>query len=122
MYKIIEKSLEVPFWVIEIPEGGLFIESLNDIHGSYENKPPIYEKFIGENKRIRIDHVLNNGLMYSYQAFQLIVLHASTTYTNYTSYIKENFITHKNPLSLSNEKVIECFSFIACKSMIVSNK
>ena len=33
--------------------------------GHYENKPPMYEKFIDDNKCIRTNGVLGNGLMVS---------------------------------------------------------
>ena len=54
------------------------------------------------------NNLIENGLMYSYKSFQTDVIKASTTYTNQImNQIGISYI--KNPLSLSNEKVIEYF-------------
>ena len=52
--------------VLSLPRGGLFIGNLNDVRGSVEIKPPIYERFAEINKCIRSNGMLENGLVYLY--------------------------------------------------------
>ena len=70
----------------------------------YEINPFVYEKFIEKNICIRTNGTLNNGLVYLYSTFQFNVINVSTSYTTYSSRIKEGFITYKIHFHFSMRK------------------
>jgi hypothetical protein len=53
--------------------------------GHYEIKSLIYEMFMEKKRCKHKNGMIENELMYLYQAFQSNVMNASTTYINYTS-------------------------------------
>ena len=85
--------------------GGRLIGNLNDVHRWLWNKTPIYEIFIEKNKCIHTNSRLENGLMYSHKAFQLMwympPLHTHNIESTYLSYNSNNHISqHHSRLSV----------------------
>ena len=52
------------------------------MHGSLQNQTSIYVRFVEKNKCVCTKGMLENGLMYSYEAFISNVINASSEYTN----------------------------------------
>ena len=74
--------------------------------GGCKIKPPAYNKSIYKNVYVLME-AKNNPCIYT-NFFSLNVINAPTTYTKYTSWNKQAFITHLN------EKVIQDFSSTRC--------